>query len=118
MLQGRAPPPRHDWRVHAKAAAVIATKISIGSSNTCDETNLPTRKMAANEIPNAAADGPSSAPDAPPAAGPSRQNNGHRGKRGGGGGRGNDKQKRKHGGFGSAKCVAACHCLVSFPCRH
>ncbi|KAK4032014.1 pseudouridine synthase [Parachaetomium inaequale] len=59
--------------------------------------------MAANETPHAPADVPSSAPDVPPAAGSAHQNNGHRGKRGGGGGRGNDKQKRKHSGFGSAK---------------
>ncbi|KAH6838608.1 pseudouridine synthase [Chaetomium sp. MPI-CAGE-AT-0009] len=58
--------------------------------------------MAANEIPNAVADGPPSAPDMAPSTDASNKSNGNRGKRGGRD-RGNDKQKRKHSGFGSAK---------------
>ncbi|KAL2177467.1 pseudouridine synthase [Thermothelomyces heterothallicus CBS 202.75] len=59
--------------------------------------------MAANETTSAVADGHSGAPDAASTAGsPAETNNGHRGNRGGRE-RGNDKQKRKHSGFGSAK---------------
>lgn len=70
------------------------------------ETNPPIRKMATNEIPNFVADGPPSAPDMAPPTDAANKSNGNRGKRGGRD-RGNDKQKRKHSGFGSAKYVAA-----------
>jgi hypothetical protein len=72
-----------------------------------NETILPTDKMAADNIHNAAADAPSGAANAAPtgdsAGTPAGKNNGQRGKRRGKG-RGTDKpQKRKHTGFGAAK---------------
>ena len=84
--------------------------------NNGDDTNLPTNKMATNEIPNVAVDGASAAPASKPTNESSdkangnrgdRGNRGGRGGRGGGRDRGNDKnQKRKHSGFGSAKYAA------------
>ncbi|KAL2150540.1 hypothetical protein VTH82DRAFT_7103 [Thermothelomyces myriococcoides] len=59
--------------------------------------------MADNETTSAVADGHSGAPDVASASeSPTETNNDHRGNRGGRD-RGNDKQKRKHPGFGSAK---------------
>ncbi|EAQ91692.1 hypothetical protein CHGG_03627 [Chaetomium globosum CBS 148.51] len=58
--------------------------------------------MAANETSNVVAGGPPSAPDMAPSTNSANKSNGNRGKRGGRD-RGNDKQKRKHSGFGSAK---------------
>jgi hypothetical protein len=68
-----------------------------------NETILPTDKMAADDIQNAAPDAPAGAANAAPTGESAGKNNGQRGKRGGKG-RGNDKpQKRKHTGFGAAK---------------
>ncbi|KAL2194681.1 pseudouridine synthase [Corynascus similis CBS 632.67] len=58
--------------------------------------------MAANETTSAVADGATNAPNAVHVAQSTEKNNRHRGNRGGRD-RGNDKQKRKHSGFGSAK---------------
>ncbi|KAK4243879.1 pseudouridine synthase [Corynascus novoguineensis] len=58
--------------------------------------------MAANETTSAVADSATNAPNAVHAAESTEKNNRHQGNRGGRD-RGNDKQKRKHSGFGSAK---------------
>jgi hypothetical protein len=94
--------------VHAKVAAAVAAKNSFAVPSTRrDETTLPIRNMAADEIHNASADSTSAGPAAGTSSDAPAKNNGHRGKRGGRD-RGNDKQKkRKHTGFGSAKYVVA-----------
>lgn len=82
-------------------------------STLCDANGLPDHIMATNETTGAPAEGQLGGSDSAPAPNSSSKNNGHfdgrnksRGNRGGRD-RGNDKQKRKHSGFGSAKYVVA-----------
>lgn len=97
--------PRSNRRAR-QGADCRTQKFSRGKgSDNCNETNLPIDKMAADETTNAAAGKPSALPDSATAHKPADKNNG-RGKRGGRD-RGNDKQKRKHAGFGSAKYAVA-----------
>jgi hypothetical protein len=107
--QGTSPTPRPCPAIGARQSCsrCDSQKLFAAPTTRRDETTLPTRNMAADEIHNAAADSPSAGPAATTSSDAPNKNNGHRGKRGGRD-RGNDKQKkRKHTGFGSAKYVVA-----------